>query len=110
MEYDEIIHDATYWNLIRYNRSFRLFIFSCFATMAGKWFNYVASINCIEKIVPNSYLAVSLLVVIRLTPNIFTIFGGTIADSYDKRNAMMRLNICSSCIVMSFLLILQYKS
>ena len=47
---------------------------------------------------------------LRLIPNLLSIFGGTIADSYDKRKSMMKLNILSSTIAIQFLIAYQYKS
>jgi len=107
---DEEEETASYFNLMKNNRSFRLFIFSYFATMSGEWFNYIASISVIESLSPNSYVAVSTLMILRLIPNLLSIFGGSIADSFDKRQSMIKLNMVSSIIAMQFLLAYQCKS
>jgi len=101
----------TYWNLLRYNRPYRLYISSYLITHIGEWFTYVASIDCIERLVPGSYTAVSILIAVRLIPNLLlTMFGGALADGRDKRHSMIFLDCIGVIAALLFLLVLHTES
>ncbi|KAL7522845.1 hypothetical protein ACHAWX_007563 [Stephanocyclus meneghinianus] len=86
------------------------FIFS-----VARWFSYVASIAAIEQIHSSnqtvSRTSISILVALRLLPNaLFSNIGGVLADSYDRRNIMLILDILGAFIACFFLLAYQFKS
>ena len=110
---DEMLEslDATYWKLMRYNRPFALYILSYFSAHVGEWFTYVAAITAVEHISPDSQTAVSVLVAIRMVPNIiFSSIGGALADSVDRRVAMIALDIIGMFVVLLYLPVLHFRS
>lgn len=83
--------NATYWGLLSTNREYRLLLSSYLITHCGEWLTYIASIDFIEsqmqKSSTASRTAISILVAARLLPNVLlSLFGGTLADSCDRRN------------------------
>lgn len=105
---------ATYLGLIRNNRPYRLYLASYLVARAGDWFNYVACITAIEDILgPNSksMTAISVLVIIRLLPNVFlSSIGGALADARDRRIVMLFLDICGAVAVMLYCIACRLKS
>ncbi|GKZ01163.1 hypothetical protein MPSEU_001067700 [Mayamaea pseudoterrestris] len=120
-------HDknVTYFSLLRSNRNFRLFLMSYIVAHLGEWLTYLASISAIEEIqsehiiasggsqdgISSSRMAVSLLIVIRLLPNvILSPFGGALADGWDRRHIMMGLDVCGSLVAWLFVYALHKRS
>uniref|UniRef100_A0A7R9W1B8 Major facilitator superfamily (MFS) profile domain-containing protein n=1 Tax=Pseudictyota dubia TaxID=2749911 RepID=A0A7R9W1B8_9STRA len=98
---------ATYFRLIRFNRPYRLYLASYLVARAGDWFNYVACITAIEDILgPDSestMTAVSLLVIVRLLPNILlSSVGGALADAVDRRKCLMVLDFSAAAVVLLY--------
>jgi hypothetical protein len=115
--YDFEDSEITYISLLRYNRAFRLFLMSYIVAHLGEWLTYLASISAIEEIQRHNgaeasgRMAVSLLIVIRLLPNvILSPFGGALADGWDRRNIMMTLDMCGVFIAWLFVMALHQKS
>jgi MFS family permease len=107
--------DISYRDLLRNNREFRLFIFSYTITNCGEWLTYVASIDVIERKLQNSSeesrTAISILVLVRLLPNVFfSIFGGHLADYLDRRKIMVVLDIASAMCGPLFILAYELQS
>lgn len=109
--------DVTYLSLLRDNRPFRFFILSYIVAHLGEWLTYLASISAIEEIQlhngadASSRMALSLLIVIRLLPNvILSPFGGALADGWDRRDIMMILDVCGSLVAWIFVFALHQKS
>jgi MFS family permease len=109
--------DLTYYQLLKKNRPFRLYLFSYIANHMGEWLTYLASISAIEEIQlangmdKTSRTAISCLIIFRLTPNILlSPFGGVLADGSDRRNSMIRLDIAGALVAVVFLLAIEQKS
>lgn len=103
--------NATYWDLLSNNRAYRFYFISSLVTYIGEWFTYVACLTFIAEVVPGSYTAVSMLILIRLLPSILcSMFGGTLADGYDRRLSMITLDCISGFTAIFFLLALATKS
>jgi Na+/melibiose symporter-like transporter len=114
--------NITYVSLLRNNRPFRMFLMSYIVAHLGEWLTYLASISAIEEIqsrrsidsdtdATSSRMAVSLLIVIRLLPNvILSPFGGALADGWDRRKIMMALDVCGSLVAWIFVYALYRES
>jgi MFS family permease len=107
--------DISYCDLLRSNREYRYFISSYLITHFGEWLTYIASIDFIENHLENSSTtsrtSISILVLVRLLPNVLlSCFGGTLADAYDRRELMIALDICGAICAMFFLLAYQLDS
>jgi len=103
--------DATYWKLLIHNRPYCLHIVSFFCARAGEWFTYVATISAIRHICPDSNTAVAGLVAIRTVPNIvFASIGGVLADTMDRRVAMIILDITGMLVVLLYIPVYHLKS
>lgn len=103
--------DATYWKLLRNNRPYLLYIMSYFLDRVGEWFTYVATINAITHICPNSNTAIAAIIAIRTIPNIlFASVGGGLADATDRRISMISLNLMGMFVVLLYLPAYHLKS
>lgn len=105
----------TYYTLVRDNPQFRLFLSSYLTTLCGEWLTYVAMISMIEAWLVggegSSRTAISYLVVIRLMPSvILSAAGGALADSRDRRQSMIVLDIIASAVTLLNLLVWYSKS
>lgn len=101
------VKEQTYWSLVRDNRPFRLFLGSYLLGHMGEWFSYIASITLIEELqgAKLSRTAISLLVITRLMPNVvFSPAGGALADSRDRRESMIALELIGACVALLYLL------
>jgi predicted MFS family arabinose efflux permease len=107
--------NISYWKLLQSNREFRLFITSFLITHGGEWLTYIACIDFIEnqlgKSNTTSRTAISLLIACRLLPNfLLSSFGGTLADSRDRRESMIFLDICGAICALLFVVAYQLES
>ena len=116
-EYDSSCEEAneqpssSYLSLLKSNRPLRLFLLSYAITQVGNWFTYIASLvmlqNILEERRSSSKVALSTLVVLRLSPNFFMFAsGGVLADARDRRNTMVWLNLGGG--VVGLLLLVAY--
>ena len=80
--------------------------------MQGEWLTYLASLTLIQRVTAkksaainqNTNTMISILILVKLLPNvIFLPIGGVLADSYDRRNIQIVLNLLCSCVVVVFL-------
>ena len=106
---------VSYWTLIRDNTNFRLYLVSYLVTHTGEWFTYVASLTAIEQIQASkgivSRTSISVLVCLRLLPNVLlTSVGGVIADSRDRRVVMLVLDCVGACVALLFIFAYWLKS
>ena len=88
-----------------------------FNTLQGEWLTYLASISLIQEVTTrdgnsqNTNTLISILILVKLLPNVlFLPIGGILADSYDRRKIQIVLDLCSSCVVVVFLLSLSSES
>jgi len=84
-------------------------------THTGEWFTYVASLTAIEQIQASkgivSRTSISVLVCLRLLPNVLlTSVGGVIADSHDRRVVMLVLDCVGACVALLFIFAYWLKS
>ena len=112
---DNTQDDVTYRDLVRSNRNFRLFITSYLVTNLGEWLTYIASIDLIENKLQSSSqgsrTAISILVLVRLLPTVFfSGFGGTLADTYDRRRLMVVLDIAGGICALFFVIAYELQS
>jgi MFS family permease len=72
---------------------------------AGDWFVRIAALVSVRRLTQGSSTALSILVMCKTLPEVlFTPFGGMIADRFDRKKAMMRLDIIAGFVVMSYIL------
>jgi MFS transporter, DHA3 family, macrolide efflux protein len=99
----------SYFHFLSTNRNFCWFISSYSITYFGEWLTYIASIDFIESVrekqdQSTSRTAISILILVRLLPNvILSAIGGTLADSLDRRYVMIGLDICGTLCAGLFL-------
>uniref|UniRef100_A0A7S4ER63 Major facilitator superfamily (MFS) profile domain-containing protein n=1 Tax=Pseudo-nitzschia australis TaxID=44445 RepID=A0A7S4ER63_9STRA len=99
----------TYLHLLRTNKNFRYFWLSYVVNRMGDWMSYLASISLIQKVTNNSSHSdnntlISILILVKLLPNVvFMPVGGILADSYDRRNVQIALDVASSGVLGIFL-------
>ena len=112
---------VSYWELVSTNREFRLLLSSYLISHCGEWLTYIATIDFIED--QSSSLSssdedesqhrtlISILVVIRLLPNVlFSAVGGSLADAFDKRYTMILLDVCGAMSAMLFIVAYHLRS
>jgi MFS family permease len=112
---DAMEEEATYWNLLKKNRPFRLYLASYCITHSGEWLTYIASISLAEEFLndaaASSRTTISILVVVRLLPNVLlSPFGGILADGRDRRESMIILDILGSFCPLLFLVAMHFRS
>jgi DHA3 family macrolide efflux protein-like MFS transporter len=104
-------NEISYWGLLKKNREFRFYISSYLITHIGEWLTYIASIDFIESQQElqgtTSRTAISVLVIVRLMPNVLlSSVGGTLADAIDRRELMILLDVsgalCALCFVFAY--------
>ncbi|CAJ1903046.1 unnamed protein product [Cylindrotheca closterium] len=107
--------EDSYIALLNRNRNLRFYIFSLLVTNCGEWLSYIASIDLIEtklaSLNQESRTAVSILVLVRLLPNvIFSSLGGKLADKYDRRQLMLGLDVISAVVTLLFVVAYELQS
>lgn len=107
--------EDSYTALLRRNRELRLYICSLLVTNCGEWLTYIASIDLIEtklaSLDQESRTAISILVLVRLLPNVFfSSLGGMLADKYDRRKLMVGLDAASAMAGLLFVLAYELQS
>ncbi|CAB9503400.1 Pfam:DUF894 [Seminavis robusta] len=100
---------VSYIMLLITNKPFRLFLVSYVFGHMGEWFTYIASISLMERMLgddsENSRTSLGILVAIRLLPTVvLSPFGGVLADSYDRRKAMIILDLVGAFTPIFFIL------
>ena len=112
---DDADDEDSYSALLTRNRELRLYICSLLVTHCGEWLTYIASIDLIEtklaSLNQESRTAISILLLVRLLPNVFfSSLGGILADKYDRRKLRMRLDVASAMAGMVFVLAYELQS
>jgi MFS family permease len=123
---------VSYWKLLQTNREFRLLILSRLISQCGEWLTYIATIDFIEGQLLSKAededtstdgssslhhhhhhhrTAISILIVIRLLPNVLlAALGGSLADAQDRRQAMMVLDVAGAISAMLFCVAYYFQS
>lgn len=85
------------------NGNYRRYLASHVCQHAGDWFVHVASLVAVNRLAPNSGVAVSLLVLTKTIPDaLLTPVGGALADSFDRRRLMVGLDLAASLAVLGY--------
>ena len=95
-----------YYNLVKCNRNYRLYLLSHCMQHAGDWFIRIASLLSVERLDPDSATAISIVILCKVLPEVFiTPFGGALSDSYDRKKLMITLDsvaaICTLCYILA---------
>ena len=107
--------EATFLGLLQSNRCFRLYMLSYVITHMGEWLTYIASIALAEELLDQqgitSRTTISVLVVVRLLPNVLlSPFGGILADGRDRRESMILLDVLGAITPLLFLVAMSFQS
>ena len=107
--------EASFLGLMKNYRCFRLYLLSYIITHCGEWFTYIASITLAEKLLgaagTTSRTTISILVVVRLLPNVLLApFGGILADGRDRRESMIFLDIIGAISPLLFFFAMYFES
>ena len=100
-----------YYRLVRRNPRYRLYLVSHLCQHVGDWFIRIASLLTLDRLAPGRSSALSILVVIKMVPQIFlSHIGGALADQYDRKNIMRALDSLGAVAVLFFLLAVRLDS
>lgn len=98
-----------YYNLLRYNRNYRLYLLSHCMQHTGDWFIRIAVILSIERLAPDSSTAISIIVLCKVIPEVvITPYGGILSDTFDRRKIMIALDSVAAIVTLGF--IFAYRS
>jgi len=93
-----------YFKLIMKNRNFRLYLFSHLCQHCGDWFVRIAALVSVQRLAPGSATALSLIVMCRTIPELLVApLGGILADTFDRKALMVKLDILAAISVFSFI-------
>ncbi|MFE9255382.1 MFS transporter [Streptomyces sp. NPDC006879] len=82
-------------------RNFRLFAAGQVVSVAGTWMMVIAQDWLVLDLADNSGTALGLVTALQFTPlMLFTLYGGRLADRYDKRLLLTIANICSGALAL----------
>lgn len=94
-----------YLHLIRSNPDFRNLWLGQIVSLAGDWFNLIASAALIAQLT-GSGVAVGLLVVVRMLAQfVMGPVGGILADRYNRRTLLIATDLVRAVVVLGFLLV-----
>jgi MFS family permease len=95
---------ADYVALLRVNRNYRLYVISHMCQHAGDWFVRIAALISVQRITAGSATALSIVVMCRTIPELaLAPFGGILADTFDRRNVMIKLDLLAALSVCLFI-------
>mmetsp|Transcript_7369 Transcript_7369/g.11222 ORF Transcript_7369/g.11222 Transcript_7369/m.11222 type:complete len:489 (-) Transcript_7369:19-1485(-) len=93
-----------YFNLLKYNRNYRLYLFSHCMQHTGDWFIRIATLLSVERLAPDSATAISIIILCKIIPEVIvTSFGGVLSDSFDRRKLMISLDSFAALSTLSFI-------
>ncbi|MCC6904984.1 MAG: MFS transporter [Anaerolineae bacterium] len=96
----------TYYALLKNRREFRILWTAQVISLAGDWFNTIASVVILSRLT-DSGAGIGLLFVTRaIPPFLLGPVAGVLADRFDRRTIMVMANYLRAVIVLGFLLVL----
>jgi len=102
---------AEYFNLIQNNRNYRLYLLSHVCQHGGDWVVHISALLSVQRIVPGSSTALSILVMCRTIPEvIISPLGGILADKFDRKNLMIKLDMLAAICVLSYIYAVREES
>jgi Na+/melibiose symporter-like transporter len=100
-----------YFELLRCNRNYRLYLLSHCMQHTGDWFVRVAALLSVERLAPDSSTAISIVILCKTLPEVFiTPFGGILSDKFDRKKLMMTLDSVAAIGTLSYILALRSGS
>lgn len=94
-----------YLQLLRSNRNFRYLWWGNVVSLAGDWFNLIASAALMTQLT-SSGVAISYLFLVRFLPLfLFSPIAGVIADRFNRRNILIVSDLLRAVTVLGFLLV-----
>jgi MFS family permease len=83
-------------------RNFRLFTFGQITKLIGVWMQFIAQDWLVLELTHNSASALGIVTALQFTPVlVLTLYGGKLADRYDKRRLLMAANSVFSVLALS---------
>lgn len=97
-----------YLSLLRDNRQYRYLWFGYVVSLFGDWFNLIASLALLNRLVGDTSLSISYLFMARFLTLFFVApFAGVLADRYDRRKLMIVSDVLRCVVVLGFLFVRQ---
>jgi len=95
---EEVVPSSSisYWQLLRDNRPFTLYLLSYITNHTGEWLTYLASLTALHDMGSSSSSStlIGALVAVRLLTNVAASpWGGALADARDRRHVMIVLDL-----------------
>ncbi len=104
--FDSSAGQASYGELVRSNRNFRLAWFGQIISLTGDWFDLIASASLLGMLTKSPGLAVGGLFVVRmLAPFLVTPLAGVLADRFSRKMLLVVTDALRAVIVLGFLLV-----
>lgn len=95
---------GSYIELIQTNRNYRFYLLSHMCQHIGDWFIRIASLIAVGRMTRGSSIGLSKLVMCRTLPEVFfTPLGGVLADRFDRRKTMIKLDMIAGMSVLSYI-------
>jgi len=95
---------AKYINLIKKNRNYRMYVISHMCQHGGDWFVRIAALISVGRLAKGSSTALSMIVLCRTIPEmVISPFGGALADRFDRKMLMVRLDLVAAISVLSYM-------
>ena len=100
-----------YLLLIKRNPRYRLYLISHLCQHVGDWYIRIASLLLVERLAPNSATAVSIVIIVKMIPQVtMTHIGGALADSFDRRKLMILLDTLGAFTTLLFLVAIRSEN
>ncbi|MFJ6721945.1 MFS transporter [Streptomyces sp. NPDC091259] len=81
-------------------RNFRLFTIGQVVSAAGTWMMVVAQDWLVLSVTADSATALSTVTALQFTPLLLTLYGGLLADRYDKRRLLLLVNLAAAVLAL----------
>lgn len=95
-----VIAPLTYRFRALRTRNFRLFAAGQIVSVAGTWMMVVAQDWLVLGLTGDSAVALGTVTALQFTPMLFTLYGGRLADSHDKRTLLTAANCVSAALAL----------
>lgn len=94
-----------YVDLVATNRSYRNLWLGQVLSLAGDWFNVIATATLVQQLTGSSAHVGWLFAIRMLAPFLVSPFAGLVADRFDRRRVLMVTDVLRACVVLAFLVV-----
>ena len=97
-----------YFDLLKNNRNYRLYLITHCMQHAGDWFIRIAALLSVERLAPDSSTAISVIILCKMIPEVtITPIGGILSDRFDRKYLMILLDFIGAIATLGFLVALR---